>query len=86
MNLHEEISKLAYELYEKSGRAGRDLENWLEAEKLVMAKYAKKEAATAAAKKAGEAAGAAAAKVKKAVKETVTGLKTAAKKTVPKRK
>ena len=86
MNLHEEISKLAYELYEKSGRAGRDIENWLEAEKLVMARYAKKETAAAAAKKAGEAAGAAAAKVKKAVKETVTGLKTAAKKTVPKRK
>lgn len=84
MNLREEISKLAYELYEKSGRAGRDLENWLEAEKIVMAKYAKKEAA--AAKKVEEAAGAAATKVKKAVKETVTGIKTAAKKTLTKRK
>lgn len=84
MNLHEEISKVAYELYEKSGRVGRDLENWLEAEKIVMAKYAKKE--VVAAKKAGEAAGAAATKVKKAVKETVAGLTTAAKKTLPKRK
>ncbi len=64
MNLREEISKKAYELYEKSGKAGRDLENWLEAEKIVMAKYAKKEAATAV-KKAEEAAGAAAKKNKK---------------------
>lgn len=37
MNLHEEIAKVAYELYEKSGRIeGRDLDNWLEAEKIVM--------------------------------------------------
>lgn len=75
MNLREEISKVAYELYEKSGKAGRDLENWLEAEKIVMAKYAKK-----------QASGPAATKVKKAVKETVTGIKTAAKKTLTKRK
>ncbi|MCC6347215.1 MAG: DUF2934 domain-containing protein [Nitrospirales bacterium] len=37
MNVHEKISKVARELYEKSGwREGRDLENWLEAEKIVM--------------------------------------------------
>lgn len=37
-NLYEETVKTATELYEKSGRAeGRDLENWIEAEKLVFA-------------------------------------------------
>ncbi|BCB97130.1 hypothetical protein JZK55_20520 [Dissulfurispira thermophila] len=40
MNLHDEIAKVAHELYEKSGRVpGRDLDNWLEAEKIVMARY-----------------------------------------------
>lgn len=39
-----EIAKVAYELYEKSGRInGRDLENWLQAEKIVLARRAKKE-------------------------------------------
>lgn len=43
-NLHDEISKVAKELYEKSGRIeGRDLDNWLEAEKIVMARYKEKE-------------------------------------------
>lgn len=33
------VKQKAYELYEKSGRqAGRDLENWLEAEKIVKSK------------------------------------------------
>lgn len=42
--LHEEIAKLAYELYEKSGRLeGRDLENWCEAERIVLARLAGKE-------------------------------------------
>jgi hypothetical protein len=41
MNLHEEISKVAYELYEKSGRIeGRDLDNWLEAERIVLQRLA----------------------------------------------
>lgn len=36
MDLHDEIAKLAYELYEKSGRVeGRDLDNWLEAERII---------------------------------------------------
>jgi len=40
MDIRDEISKVAYELYWKSGRVeGRDLENWLEAEKIVMARY-----------------------------------------------
>jgi len=44
MGLHDEISKLAYELYEKSGRPeGRDLENWCEAERIVIARHAEKE-------------------------------------------
>ncbi len=46
MDLHDEISKLAYELYEKSGRPeGRDLENWCEAERIVMARHEEKEKA-----------------------------------------
>jgi len=44
MDLHDEIAKVAYELYEKSGRAaGRDTDNWLEAERIVKARYARKE-------------------------------------------
>lgn len=40
MDLHEEIKKVAYELYEKSGRiGGRETENWLAAEKIVMARH-----------------------------------------------
>ena len=36
MNLHDEIARTAHELYEKSGWIpGRDLENWIEAEKIV---------------------------------------------------
>ena len=38
--IHDEIARVAYELYEKKGRAyGHDLENWLEAEKIVMEKH-----------------------------------------------
>src|SRR5512135_1108815 len=44
MDLHEEIKKVAYELYEKSGRiGGREAENWLAAEKIVMARHAQNE-------------------------------------------
>ena len=36
-SLHEEIVKLASDLFEKSGRlGGRDLDNWLEAERIVV--------------------------------------------------
>lgn len=36
MDLHEKIARVAYELYEKSGKiGGRDLENWIEAERIV---------------------------------------------------
>lgn len=38
MDLDEEIRKMAHELYEKSGKVpGRDLDNWLEAEKIIKA-------------------------------------------------
>ncbi len=41
MDRHEEISKMAYELYERSGMIpGREIENWLKAEKIVKARYA----------------------------------------------
>ena len=37
-NLYDEIATLAYELYVKSGRVeGRDLDNWVEAEKIIKA-------------------------------------------------
>ncbi|MFA5354077.1 MAG: DUF2934 domain-containing protein [Thermodesulfovibrionales bacterium] len=36
MKKHEEIQKLAYDLFEKSGKAhGRDMDHWLEAERLL---------------------------------------------------
>ncbi len=85
MNLHDEIAKAAYELYEKSGKIGRDLENWLEAEKIIMARYGKKGLA-AAAKQMEQVAETAGKKVKEAVKETITSLKTAAKKDLKKNK
>lgn len=38
--LEEEIRQVAYEIYVKSGCIpGRDLENWLEAERIVLEKY-----------------------------------------------
>jgi len=41
MDLHEEIAKMARELYEKSGRIeGRDSENWLDAERIVLTRHA----------------------------------------------
>lgn len=44
MKLYDEIARIAYELYEKSGRlGGRELDNWLEAERIVMARHAEQE-------------------------------------------
>jgi hypothetical protein len=41
MNLHEEITKVANELYVKSGCInGRDFENWLDAERIVLTRHA----------------------------------------------
>lgn len=43
MSLHDEIAKAAYELYEKNGRVdGSENENWLEAEKIVLARNAQR--------------------------------------------
>ena len=43
LDLSGEISRVAYELYERSGRMeGCDLDNWLKAEKIVMTQYAEK--------------------------------------------
>ena len=44
MKWYDEIARLARELYEKSGRIeGRDLDNWLEAERIVLERYNKQE-------------------------------------------
>lgn len=44
MNFHDEIAKVAFELYEKSGKVeGCDLDNWLEAEKIVISRHASQE-------------------------------------------
>jgi hypothetical protein len=44
INLNAEIARVAFELYEKSGRVeGRDLDNWLEAEKVVISRYKRQE-------------------------------------------
>jgi hypothetical protein len=41
MNLQEEIARLAFELFERSGRTeGRNLENWLDAERIVLSRHA----------------------------------------------
>ncbi|HOJ43030.1 MAG TPA: DUF2934 domain-containing protein [Syntrophorhabdaceae bacterium] len=40
LDLREEIAKLAYEIYEREGRVhGRDLDHWLEAERIVISRY-----------------------------------------------
>ena len=40
MDMQDEIAKAAYELYEQNGCVqGSDLENWLNAEKIVAARY-----------------------------------------------
>jgi len=44
MNLYDEIARLAYELYEKSGCIPcREIENWLEAERMVLLGHASQE-------------------------------------------
>jgi len=41
-NINDEIAKVAYELFENSGRMyGCELENWLAAEKIVMERHAR---------------------------------------------
>ncbi len=44
MNLHDEIEAVARELYEARGYIpGRDLDNWLDAERIVLARHAGQE-------------------------------------------
>ena len=44
MDLFNEIAKVAYELYEKNGYIqSRDLDHWIEAEKIVIARLAEDE-------------------------------------------
>lgn len=87
MDIRQEIEKLAYELYEKSGRVvGRDLHNWLEAEKIVKARHAGKEIVSSVAEKVEKTIIPAAQKVKDVVKGTVADLKTAASKGLKKGK
>lgn len=58
MNSHEEISKVAYELYEKNGRTdGRDMENWIEAERIVVARNLLQERTVKEKKSAGNGNG-----------------------------
>ena len=46
MKFHDEIARVAYELYEKSGCIpGRDHENWCHAERIVIARHASQETA-----------------------------------------
>lgn len=41
-DLNSEIAKIAYELHEKRGeKHGHDLQDWLEAEKIVLTRYEK---------------------------------------------
>ncbi len=41
MKRHEEIQKLAFELFEKGGRFhGREIDHWLEAERIIEARHA----------------------------------------------
>ena len=41
MDLHEEIARKAFELYKKKGcPEGRDVENWLDAERIVLSRHA----------------------------------------------
>jgi hypothetical protein len=41
-NIHDAIARVAYELFENSGRVhGYELENWLAAEKIVMGSHAR---------------------------------------------
>ena len=44
MDLHEEIARIAYELFERDGsQHGKDVEHWREAERLVRARHAAEE-------------------------------------------
>jgi hypothetical protein len=71
MNREDEIRRVAYELYERSGMTpGRDIENWLKAEKIVMARHAETAKAGAASPKLKKASATKTARTSSAKTET----------------
>ena len=49
-DLKEEIARVAYEIYEQMGISGREVENWLEAERIVLERLSAREPSKAAKK------------------------------------
>ncbi len=49
-DLKKEIAKVAYEIYEQMGISGREVENWLEAERIVLERRSVREPSKAAKK------------------------------------
>jgi len=49
-DLKEEIARVAYEIYEQMGISGREVENWLEAERIVLERLSVREPSKAAKK------------------------------------
>jgi hypothetical protein len=77
--LYEEIARVAFELYEKRGKGeGLQLSDWLEAERIVMARHEKK--------KENEQGGVKAAKRKTATRKPKEEKATATRKGTPKKK
>jgi hypothetical protein len=87
-NIHDEIAKSAYELFESSDRMyGCELENWLAAEKIVMERHAKEieqEVDTLGSTKGKKASGKTEPKTSKKTSERSSQTKT--KKNPPKKK
>jgi hypothetical protein len=47
MNINDQVAKVAYSIYEKNGKVdGSDLDNWLEAERIVLGQEHKQEGVT----------------------------------------
>jgi hypothetical protein len=78
VNLYDEIARVAYELWERSGRvSGRELDNWLEAERIVLAMHASQEIeepeeATKKARASKKAASRVRKEAKKTTKKTIS--------------
>ncbi|MEN6318459.1 MAG: DUF2934 domain-containing protein [Syntrophaceae bacterium] len=49
-DLKEEIARVAYEIYEQTRMSGMEVENWLEAERIVLEKLSVRESSKAAKK------------------------------------
>jgi hypothetical protein len=90
-NIHDEIAKVAHELFENSGRIyGCELENWLAAEKIVMERHAREieqDANLIGSKKEKKASGKTKPKTLKTSKKTSgSSSQTKTKKSPPKKK